>query len=81
MSKKTRGIVALIAAIALPPLYFFSPLSRWSTFTTLGFPLVWLVAVVLSILAARWLSRWCYILTAILVLSFCFLFYVLASLP
>ena len=81
MSATQRGTIALVASLILPGLLFIGPLSHWPAFTLWGFPSVWLIAIALSVVAARSLSKWCYIVTAVLSSVFLFLMYVLAALP
>jgi hypothetical protein len=79
MTGAQRGAILLLASLALPVIYFFSPLSRWTAFTTWGFPCVWLTAITLSVLSAKYLSKWCYIATAVLSAACLFMMFVLAS--
>lgn len=81
MGRSKRGIIALVASLSLPVIYFFSPLGRSSAFTPWGFPCVWLSAIALSVVSAKYLSKWCFIATAVLSATFMFMFYVLASIP
>ena len=85
MTRRSTGIIALCVSLALPPVWylsaFISPVVLNFVFLMFPYYSMWVVAIALSVIAARRFSKWCYVATALLAVAVVWLTAVMAMIP